>query len=187
MVAVRDHSVIVPLAEPDLPTVVHLSHALVDPAARGRGLGAWLRALPLATARDCAASAGAAGRRVTLVAEMEPYDARTFERVSRLRIYGRAGFRAIDPDAVGYRQPDFRPPAVIDATAPSPLALTLLVRRVAAEHEEALPGAELRGLVRALYTMYGAHLRAGDMAPLWARVAALPDAGERVRLLACAP
>jgi GNAT superfamily N-acetyltransferase len=185
-IAVRDHTAIVPLDDPAAPAVVHLSHALVVPEARGGGVGAWLRALPLATARACMALAGAGPRRVTLVAEMEPYDAAQAERTARLRIYGRAGFRAVDPEAVRYLQPDFRAPATIDASALAPLPLTLVVRRVGAEHEDALPGAEVRGIWHALYTMYGAHQRAGDMAPLWPRIAALPAAAS-VRLLPCTP
>ena len=125
--------------------------------------------------------------KLTLVAEMEPYEPASTERVARLRVYGRAGFRCIDPDAVRYQQPDFRTPDAIDASALAPLPLTLVVRRVGAEHEETVSGAEVRCIVHALYTMYGAHQRASDMAPLWTRIAGLPADGERVRLLACVP
>jgi hypothetical protein len=186
IVAVRDHTAILPLAS-DGPVVVHLSHALVLPAERKSGLGAWLRALPVATARACARESGAGARDVVLVAEMEPHDPAIEARTARLRIYGRAGFRAIDPARVDYHQPDFRTPAEIDATGVAPLPLTLVVRRVGREHEPAIAARELRAIVRALYTMYGAHQRASDMAPLWKRFERLPEEGEEVRLLAPLP
>ncbi|MFN8603209.1 MAG: hypothetical protein U0842_22285 [Candidatus Binatia bacterium] len=184
IVALRDHTAILPLDDPSAPVVVHLSHALVMPPARRGGLGAWLRGLPLACARECAAEAGAAGRRVVLVAEMEPADPVIAERMARLRIYGRAGFRCVDPDHIGYHQPDFRPPADIDASGVEPVPLTLVVRRVGREDEHVMPASEVRAVVRALYAMYGAHQRPNDMAPLWARHAALPHGDEQVALLA---
>jgi len=184
IVAVRDHTAILRLDESDPHVVVHLSHALVTPAERGTGLGAWLRALPLEAARACAASAGVAAGHVTLVAEMDPPDPRIAERMARLRIYGRAGFGCVDPEHVDYRQPDFRPPADIDATGVHPLPLALMVRRVGAEDRPTISGDALRAIVRALYTMYAVHQRDGDMAPLWARIDALPDGDEQVRLLA---
>jgi GNAT superfamily N-acetyltransferase len=187
MVAVRDHTAILPLDGPDALAVVHLSHALVLPSERGTGLGAWLRALPLAAARECALRAAAGSHQVTLVAEMEPPDPDIAERVARLRIYGRAGFRCIEPEQASYLQPDFRAPAAIDTTGVTPLPLALMVRRVGREDEDTMPGAELRGIVRALYTMYGVHQRQRDMAPLWPRLDALPAADEQVRLLAPAP
>ena len=187
IVALRDHTAILPLDEPTAPVVVHLSHALVRPAARRGGLGAWLRGLPLACARACATAAGAAGRRIVLVAEMEPADPAVEERMARLRIYGRAGFRCVEPGRIAYHQPDFRPPHAIDASAVEPVPLSLVVRRVGREDEREMPASEVRALVRALYAMYGANQRASDMAPLWERHAALPDGDERIALLAPVP
>lgn len=187
IVAVRDHTAILPLDEPAAPVVVHLSHALVLPAARRGGLGAWLRGLPLVCARACAAAAGAAGRRIVLVAEMEPADPAIEERMARLRIYGRAGFRCVEPGRIAYHQPDFRPPHAIDASAVEPVPLSLVVRRVGREDEREMPASEVRALVRALYAMYGAHQRASDMAPLWERHSSLPDGDERIALLAPVP
>lgn len=187
VVALRDHSAILPLDDPSAPVVVHLSHALVLPAARRSGLGAWLRGLPLACARACAAAAGAPGRSIVLVAEMEPADPAIEERMARLRIYGRAGFRCVAPERISYHQPDFRPPAAIDASGVSPVPLTLVVRRVGREHEEAIAASEVRAVVRALYAMYGAHQRDSDMAPLRTRLAALPDGDEQIALLAPVP
>lgn len=187
IVALRDHSAILSLEDPGAPVVVHLSHALVLPAARRGGLGAWLRSMPVACARSCAAAAGAAGRPVVLVAEMEPADPTSEERMARLRIYGRAGFRCVAPERVAYHQPDFRPAAAIDASGVAPLPLTLVVRRVGRETEHAMPASEVRAVVRALYAMYGAHQRTSDMAPLWERFAALPDGDEPVALVEPVP
>lgn len=187
VVALRDHTAILPLDDPTAPVVVHLSHALVLPPARRGGLGAWLRSLPLACARACATGAGAPGRGIVLVAEMEPADPVIVERMARLRIYGRAGFRCIDPERIAYHQPDFRPPAAIDASGVEPVPLSLVVRRVGRESEPGMPASEVRAVVHALYAMYGAHQRDADMAPLWARHAALPDGDEQVDLLAPVP
>jgi len=207
IVAVRDHCAILPLDDADAPVVVHLSHALVLPAARRAGLGAWLRGLPLACARACAAGAGAAGRRIVLVAEMEPGEPVQGEGIARrdadgadsarrdaeeavqarLRIYGRAGFRCVSPARVAYRQPDFRPAAAIDASGVHAVPLSLIVRRVGRESETTVSAAEVRSVVRALYAMYGAHQRETDMVSLWQRFAALPDGDEQIALLAPAP
>jgi hypothetical protein len=93
--ALRDHSAVVPLGARGRPlpgpVVVHLSHAFVLPAERGSGLAAWLRSLPLDTARRCAAAAGCeAGRPIVLVAEMEPPDPPRPVRLPRLRSNERA-------------------------------------------------------------------------------------------------
>src|SRR5260221_2415519 len=58
LVAVRDYTVIVPgvSAPARHEVIVHLSHLLVEPPLRGSGLSAWLRALPIQTARESAAA-----------------------------------------------------------------------------------------------------------------------------------
>ncbi len=178
IVAMRDHTAMVGDAG---DAIVHLSHVLVEPAWRGSGLAAWLRALPLVTARECAAAASRAGRAITLVAEMEAASLGP-AATRRLRSYERAGFRKIDPERVAYAQPDFRAPAEIDATGVRPLPLTLVVRRVGRESEERMSGAEVRGIVRALYAMFGEHARASDMAPLRRIVEDLPRDDETVDL-----
>ncbi|MBY0276505.1 hypothetical protein K2Z84_14270, partial [Candidatus Binatia bacterium] len=124
---------------------------------------------------------------IVLVAEMEPADPAIEERMARLRIYGRAGFRCVAPERVAYHQPDFRTAAAIDASGVTPLPLSLIVRRVGREDEDTLPASEVRAIVRALYVMYGAHQRPADMAPLWTRHAALPEGDEQIALLAPAP
>ena len=187
LVGLRDHTAIVP-RPPHRPShpgqvIVHLSHVIVEPPMRGGGLSAWLRAFPLQAARECAAAAGEpASDRLTLVAEMEHPDRRSANVTARLRSYERAGFRKIDPDAVRYMQPDFRPAAEIDASSVEPVPLALVVRRVGREHEPTLAGGEARDIVRALYSMFGAHTRADHMAPLWALLDHFPGPGEVVAL-----
>ncbi|MEW6270803.1 MAG: hypothetical protein AB1689_16090, partial [Thermodesulfobacteriota bacterium] len=101
----------------------------------------------------------------------------------RVARYVRAGFRVVDPRRVAYLQPDFRAAEAIDASGLAPLPLLLLVRDVGHEARQALSGGELRTMIDALYAMYGVHQRAGDMAPLRARLAELPAPGEKVALL----
>jgi GNAT superfamily N-acetyltransferase len=189
VVALRDHTAIVPRpphrAGHPGQVIVHLSHIIVEPPMRGGGLSAWLRAFPLQAARECAAAAGEpASDRITLVAEMEHPDGRTPNIMARLRSYDRAGFRKIDPDAVRYMQPDFRPAAEIDASSGQPVPLALVIRRVGREHEQSLPGAEVREIVRALYAMFGAHSRDDHMAPLWSLLDHFPGPGTEVALRA---
>jgi hypothetical protein len=188
--AVRDHTAILRPPEtrardarPD--AVVHLSHAWVAPAHRRTGLAGWLRTLPLSTARDCAALAGAPiPSAIDLVAEMDPPDPADPSRTQRLVAYERAGFRKLDPSTVRYLQPDFRPPEVIDATGVEPLPLVLVVRRVGADAEDALPGDEVRAIVSALYLMYGQKFRESDMTSVWQRFETLPCGDEPVSLVA---
>ncbi|MEO8602070.1 MAG: hypothetical protein ABI629_05785 [bacterium] len=187
LVGMRDHTAIVPCpphrsAHPG-QVIVHLSHILVEPALRGGGLSAWLRAFPLQAARECAAAAGESAQdQVTLVAEMEHPDGVTPAVMARLRSYERAGFAKIDPDSVHYVQPDFRPVAEIDASALQPVPLSLVIRRVGREDQASLAGAEVRALVGALYTMFGVHMRADHMAPLWSLLDHFPGPGESVLL-----
>ena len=192
IVAIRDHSVILSLplrgasaggAGRADDMVVHLSHVLVEPEMRGRGVAAWLRALPIASARRCWELArGVASPTtwpttspttwpttwpsmppLTLVAEMEADDGSDAVR-RRLRSYARAGFRMVDPALVRYFQPDFRDAADIDAGALAPVPLCLVVRRVGREHENSIDPAALRSIVHALYAMFGVHVRSDHLA-----------------------
>jgi hypothetical protein len=168
--AVRDHTAIVDLADAGQPVVVHLSHLLVTEAFRGGGLAGWMRALPLRTVREFLTHLGlieSPPRPVVLVAEMEPADPVDAARTRRLTAYERAGFSKIDPAAVTYRQPDFRPPAAIDAArGPRPVPLSLIVRRVGRGAEGAITGKEVRRVVDALRAMYARTMRPADMAVL---------------------
>lgn len=159
--AVRDHTAIASEGE----IIVHLSHLLVAPDWRRSGLAGWMRAAPILTARELAAATVAAGCNVTLAGEMEYDDGSDPRRALRLLAYERAGYLKIDPRCVCYHQPDFRPPDVIDASGGArPLPFQLIIRRVGREDERSVTGCELRRIVRALYTMYGAQFRQQDMA-----------------------
>jgi hypothetical protein len=187
-VAVRDHCAVVRVAASGAPLagpiVVHLSHALIEPARRGSGIAAWLRSLPLGAARRCAAAAGSAEETpVVLVAEMEPPDTMRPERLRRLRSYQRAGFTKADPAAVPYAQPDFRPAEVLAASAPQAIPLQLVMRRVGREHESELPAAELGAIVESIYAVYAPHVPRVALAPLERAAAEWTSRFERFRLL----
>jgi len=173
VVAMRDHTAVArrPERGASPPVVVHLSHALVEPSNRGSGLAGWLRALPLETARRCALAAGCAGSPIVLVAEMEHPDPADPARMIRLRSYERAGFRKIDPAAAPYRQPDFRPPEALAGTTPVPVPLSLVVRRVGAESEDAMPAAEVVAVVQAIYAVYRVHVAPSALEPVRAAAA----------------
>ena len=169
--ALRDHTAVVRLdasGRPvDGPLVVHLSHAFVEPAQRGTGLAAWLRALPLQAARRCAAAAGCApATRIVLVAEMEAPLAAEPKRMVRLRSYERAGFQKVDPAAAPYAQPDFRAPELLAGATPRPVPLELVLRRVGREHEGAMPADEVAAVVEAIYAVYRVHVPAAALDPL---------------------
>jgi hypothetical protein len=185
LAAVRDHTAVVRL-DPKRrplhgPVVVHLSHALVLPAERGSGLAAWLRALPLQTARRAAAAAGCpADVPVVLVAEMEPRDPERPARMTRLRSYERAGFSMLDPAATPYAQPDFR---VLAGGTAAPIPLGLVVRRVGREHEREMLAAEVAALVESIYAVYGVHIPAAALDPLRREAAAWTARTPTLRLL----
>jgi GNAT superfamily N-acetyltransferase len=171
LAALRDHTAVVRLDSEGRPfpgpVVVHLSHAFVVPAQRGSGIAAWLRALPLETARRCARAAAAGpAAEVVLVAEMEPPDPSEPQRMVRLRSYERAGFQKVDPAAAPYAQPDFRPAELLAGDTPQPIPLNLVLRRVGREHEPSMPAAELAAVVAAIYAVYAVHVPAAALEPL---------------------
>ncbi len=184
LVAVRDHSAIVrgplhsaaappqadtadgPTRVAERPALVHLSHVLVEPELRGSGLAGWLRALPLGLARRCALAAKNMTDAVVLLAEMEPFDPTDTASLRRLRAYERAGFRKVEPAAVEFCQPDFRPPATIAADTPRPVRLDLILRRVGREAEASIPARELAHLLDALYGMYAESLERDHVSAL---------------------
>jgi GNAT superfamily N-acetyltransferase len=188
LAALRDHTAVVRLDGEGRPfpgpVVVHLSHAFVVPAQRGSGIAAWLRALPLETARRCARAAAAGpAAEVVLVAEMEPPDPSEPQRMVRLRSYERAGFQKVDPAAAPYAQPDFRPAELLAAATPQPVPLNLLLRRVGREHEASMPGAELAAVVAAVYAVYAVHVPAAALEPLRADAAVWAAREPSFRLL----
>jgi GNAT superfamily N-acetyltransferase len=168
--ALRDHTAVVRQdargrALP--PVVVHLSHSYVEPPHRGTGLIAWLRALPLQTARRCAREAGAPdGLPIVLVAEMESPDPGDVPSMARLRSYARAGFQKIDPVAAPYAQPDFRSPGVLAGSEPRAVPLNLVVRRVGREDQQEMPASEVAAVVHSIYGVYGVHVPAAVLDPL---------------------
>ena len=184
LAAVRDHTAIIS-RQPQPQAVVHLSHVLIDPAWRRTGLGGWLRAWPIQTARAGLVAAGLpADSPITLVGEMEHPDATMPNRAIRLAAYEKAGFKKVAPDRVSYFQPDFRTPAEIDATGgPQPLPFGLVIRRIGREQEESIGGAEVRQLVTSIYQMYATGFRPQDMTQLWQSLQDYPPESAEIPLV----
>jgi hypothetical protein len=163
---VRDGSVIYnPTWAPDLCTV-YLSHIFMLPEARGTVLTYWLRIAPLELAveylfqlhrRGLVAlpqpdqPAKYFGVRMNLAAEMEYFSPDDRLSLQRILFYGRGGFDVIDPRHFPYRQPDFRDPAVIQATGNTPVPFMLLLRRLGRERQAHLPLDEASVTMRMLY------------------------------------
>lgn len=182
-VGVRDHTAIV---DPEFAmAVVHLSHNLVAPDFRRSGIAGWLRALPIETARACLSAQGfRQPLPIYLVGEMEPADPANEPRTVRLTAYEKAGYRKIDPSAVHYLQPDFRPAAEIDASGgPLPLPLSLLVRKVGREVETEIRAETVHRIATCLYRMYEVEFRPQDMACVWQNLASFPRGDRRISLL----
>lgn len=180
LAALRDHTVIVP-REDEQETLVHLSHVLVLPPARGHGVGALLRTLPVLDAQLVRPTP----QRVTLVAEMEhPNLAEASDadqrqaRARRLDVYERAGFTMIEPYTAAYAQPCFT-----DDPDYSPVPLRLIVRRVDREPLETIPCRQARKIVAALYAMYAADLPREAMNKVAPRLERMPDTDRRLPLL----
>jgi GNAT superfamily N-acetyltransferase len=165
--------------------VVYLAHTLVLPAFRRSGLAALLRSAARALGRAHVATRAREAQQVEtlLAAEMEPADATASDTVVRLVAYGRAGFRAVAPEAIRYQQPDFRDLAVVRET-PAHLPLLAVVRWIGHEGETSMPVRLAEAFVRHLYAVFETHCRAADLeAPRAASLASLAAAGERVPLL----
>ena len=165
--------------------IVHLSHLLVAAEWRRSGLAGWMRAAALLSARAMACVHGKPDANITLVGEMEYDDGTDPRRAVRLTAYERAGFLKINPRTVRYFQPDFRPPAEIDARGGAhPLPFQLILRRVGRETHPTITGAEVRRIVRALYAMYGSQFRAQDMAHSALRLDHYPSGNTEIALIA---
>jgi hypothetical protein len=91
------------------------------------------------------------GMRLDLAAEMEYFSPEDPISLQRILFYGRGGFDVIDPRHFPYRQPDFRPPEMIQATGNTPIPFMLLLRRMGRERQAKLPLDEARAVVRLLY------------------------------------
>jgi GNAT superfamily N-acetyltransferase len=163
---VRDGSVMYnPAWSPDLCTV-YLSHIYVLPEARGTVLTYWLRIAPvelaieylhqlqqrgLVTLPQPDAPGRYFGVQLNLAAEMEYFSPDDRLSLQRILFYGRGGFDVIDPRHFPYRQPDFRSPAVIEASGNRPVPFMLLVRRMGRERQARLPIEEASVTMRHLY------------------------------------
>jgi hypothetical protein len=163
---VRDGSVIYnPTWAPDLCTV-YLSHIFMLPEARGTVLTYWLRIAPVELAVEYLFQLNHRGLvqlplpdqpgkyfgvQINLAAEMEYFSPDDRLSLQRILFYGRGGFDVIDPRHFPYRQPDFRDPAVIQATANQPVPFMLLLRRLGRERQARLPLSEASMTMRMLY------------------------------------
>jgi hypothetical protein len=162
---VRDGSV---LYHPDYPRlcVVYLSHIFMLPEARGTVLTYWMRIAPVEVAMEYLFQLNQRGLvrlpapddpgryfgvQIDLAAEMEYFSPEDRLSLQRILFYGRGGFDLIDPRHFPYRQPDFRPPAVIEATGNRPVPFMLLLRRMGRERQARLPIEEARAVMRLLY------------------------------------
>jgi len=179
--AVRDHTTILPEEADSTGAIVHLSHNLLMPQWRRTGLAAWMRALPAACAREAIRQEGRPGA-IILVAEMEPMDAGDAARCARLAAYEAAGFKKVDPAAVVFWQPDFRPEAESGSKGFQPIALHLVLRFCGREDAGTISGSEVRQIVDALYGMYALELSAQNI-ELARRKVVQPAAEEQVALL----
>ena len=181
--AVCDHNVI--LQEDQAGALIHVSHNLVAPAWRRTGLAGWIRALPLATARDVLAVHGRpANSPITIIGEVEPLDHAHAGNVGRLHAYEKAGFKKIDPARVRYLQPDFRSPLQIDLEgASSPVPLCLVIRHVGSGKGEFISGAETLRIVRSLYRMFALDFRPQDMRCVYESLRNYPGPDEIVALI----
>jgi hypothetical protein len=163
---VRDGCVLYnPAYAPDL-CMVYLAHIFVLPEARGTVLTYWLRIAPVELAMHYLHELHARGRialplpeqpgkyygmRLDLAAEMEYFSPEDPISLQRILFYGRGGFDVIDPRHFPYRQPDFRPPAMIQETGNTPIPFMLLLRRMGRERQAKLPLDEARAVMRLLY------------------------------------
>lgn len=145
--------------------VVYLAHVWVAPAHRRQGLASLLRAAPITLAKQ-ALNEG----EILLAAEMEPAVSDARDTLVRLVAYGLAGFRAIEPEALPYCQPDFRHPDVIGDT-PHPLPLLAVVQRLDSM-AHTLPRALAEAYLRHLYAVFSTHCREEHLAPLRAHALA---------------
>ena len=183
LAAVRDCHVSVDLDR--RVVVVFLSHAVVLPAHRRTGLAGLLREVPASLGRRAAQALGISDADLVLAAEMEPADPEAEDSRVRLFVYGRAGFKIIDPRVLPYCQPDYREHARIDADRARPIPLLAVVRWVGHETARAIPRHLAAAFVEHLYRIVGSHCREVDLAAARAHalgtLAAFP--GDAVPLL----
>ncbi len=150
--------------------VAFLSHALVLPPWRRSGLGALLRALPAAHARQDALDLGVAPTERMLLAEMEMLEASRHETRVRLLAYGRGGFRVVPPWHVPYAQPDFRDLAAARDEA-RPVPMMLLARQVGEESLGTITARRARALLDHLAAIHRTSIDAAQIDAMHRNVA----------------
>jgi hypothetical protein len=146
--------------------VVHLSHVLVVPAHRRTGLAGLLRHVALVVGRR---HARAPGHQLILAAEMEPHDPADPATAVRLLAYRQSGFRAVDPAACVYYQPDFR---AGEGEPTTPVPLLLILRWVDREQETSMPCSLVDAAIDALYDVFATHCQPEPLRVLRAAIAA---------------
>lgn len=171
--AARDHIAAALTGEPGV--VVCLSRKVVASPFADVGLDAWLRALPLQTARSLMAAQGRDfDEPITLVDEV---DASVPSHHRLLQQYEAAGFSSIDPVAAPYLHPCSHP------GEEQGIPCRLIVRRVGHESESSIPGDELRRLGHTLLAMYRSTGQPSDIDSLEARLTRWPSGSDAVALL----
>jgi GNAT superfamily N-acetyltransferase len=141
--------------------LVVLSHSLVLPPYRRSGVASLLRAVPVALAR--AALPGAA---IMICAEMDMVRPDDRDAIVRLVAYGRAGFRAIPPEVIGYAQPPFG--EWTDDARPIPMIA--IVRVVGSETSPTIPLQLARAFVEHYHAVQDCHCDPRQMAAVRANV-----------------
>lgn len=183
--AARDFTVILSPRFRELGALVHLSHNLVLPSWRRCGLAAWMRALPMAVARQTLPPEDlpSGGARVALAAEMEAPDPAIEDTLIRLKAYGKAGFRKVDPSCVHFLQPDFRAPELIANDEERPLPMQLVLRLLPEPEQPWIDGALVREIVTGLYDMYALEFREEFMDKVRNSLAGYPREAEKIVLV----
>ncbi len=141
---------------------VLLSHSLVLPAHRRTGVGALLRHVPIALARQHLVHRHSPDLRpqILLFAEMDQVVAADRITVIRLLAYGRAGFRVIPPTILPFAQPDFRDEVQHGDVPPCPLPFLCVVRDVG-NNAAYLDSSRVRDVVDHALAVHRCHAR-GD-------------------------
>jgi len=163
-VGLRDHTAI--LGKDSDEVVVHLSHVLVLPKWRRKGLSAILRTLPANTAHECARRVSKLDLSVTLLCEMEPLDLSIPANKIRRISYEKAGYKALG-STLNYSQPDFRKPSIIDADpeGQKPIPLDVLLLRLGRNKSDSISAEDARSYIEQIYTVYTHSFRKEEMLP----------------------
>ena len=173
-----------PEAPPGGRAHVLLSHTLVLPDHRRTGVGALMRHVPIALARerlvsdpavhghrvffgsgrlgDGGSSAPVADPHILLFAEMDQVTADDRNTVIRLLAYGRAGFRVIPPTVLPFAQPDFRDEVQRGDVDPQPLPFLCVVREVGRDGAH-LTADRVRDVVEHVLAVHACHARADHL------------------------